>query len=247
MYKLFLLIFLVKFVTSIEIEQNCSSCSIGSINCCIIKITQNASDETFKFKFVKYSVRTFLLQNSNVPVWNTKVCPQFGNLLSTINLSNNGIVVVQKGSFNGCRTVSTLLLSHNSIEKLDIDVFDGLTNLQELSLEHNKLTSFDTKIIESLKSLESIILESNYLFDIDAKSIKQNLPNIQAIYIEDNNFLCCRLKEIKNELGPLYIETLTFYTRNYERQYVDGSYCLSVHQWMDQFYKGKIFVNTIFI
>lgn len=207
--------------------------------CWISEITQTDPDETFKLKKRVRNIDyydTFYLSESNVPVWRTNICKQLRNV-EVLWLIDAKISEIHKEAFDGCTKVRELNISMNTIQHLEAGVFDGLTNLKSLDLANNKLTVFHPKFVENLKSLSLLDLSSNHLFIINAKFVEQSIPNLSSFGLSDNNILCSRMGEIKNELqGVKFITVEPEHKRNrsYEPLNVDGMFCLSDTQFNDE-------------
>lgn len=72
--------------------------------------------------------------------------------LTDLFLDSNNISKVDKGVFDGLKSLQKLSLANNSIEKLDMFGKygnSGLDNLTYLNLNNNKLTSIESNTFKS--------------------------------------------------------------------------------------------------
>lgn len=93
------------------------------------------------------------------PLQFAKYCPY----LNTINLENNRLKYLLKGTFNKLRFLIELNLSHNQISNIQDGLFDSLGNLEDLQLQNNKLHIFPTTIFKNLHKLKYLDLIHNSL------------------------------------------------------------------------------------
>ena len=59
----------------------------------------------------------------------------------SLDLSNNHIQIIEKGSFDNLPYLSTLLLNNNRIRTIDAHAFRNLNNIRKLDLRGNRLTT----------------------------------------------------------------------------------------------------------
>nr|XP_046274372.1 toll-like receptor 3 [Scatophagus argus]XP_046274373.1 toll-like receptor 3 [Scatophagus argus] len=93
--------------------------------------------------------------------------------LTFLDLSRNGIVKIEKGSFQWLSKLETLVLVDNNIKQLTMDTFQGLRSLKKLQLTKAlvKRSSSSTPIIDDfsfqpLSALESLILQKTAIREI---------------------------------------------------------------------------------
>lgn len=90
-------------------------------------------------------------------------CRMLPENLKQISFPSNNI---QSPNFNGCTFLGTLErldLSGNGIELLDSDVFNGMTSIQEIYLSHNVLSNLTDTHFKNLDTLKKVALSGNSL------------------------------------------------------------------------------------
>ena len=89
------------------------------------------------------------------------------------------------------KRVETLNLEYNEILEIEAKTFHYLPNLKNLNLSNNNLKRFDSNIFkEDLVNLETLYLNNNELEKISFK----NLSNLKELYLNDN-----KLNSIKSD------------------------------------------------
>ena len=74
--------------------------------------------------------------------------------LAVLILSNNRIISIASGSFDGLLNVRTIDLSHNELQSLKEGTFDKLESLRVLNIENNLLEFIEPETFYKLKSLK---------------------------------------------------------------------------------------------
>ncbi|CAB4068071.1 unnamed protein product [Lepeophtheirus salmonis] len=85
-----------------------------------------------------------------------------------LDISNNGITLIDKDAFKGVSNLDYLNVSYNNIKELDPSMFSNLKELYELDMSFNELTFLSSNLLASQNKLEYISLSNNQL---------QNLPS----------------------------------------------------------------------
>lgn len=221
--KLFILLIVCKIKIS-TCDSRIVPCSMpyDNRNCTIIGLTLNLKNHTFKpFALNPNIVIGFEIKKSTVPVITSEICTSFPQLQSfvavqqgiqviddyafnnctevlLINMPFNNIHTLGKGLFDNTRKLQEINVHGGSISQIDVNLFDNLGELNELVISGNKLKELPIAALKNLKKLKILYIYSNELNDLDANGLVRSLPNLRAIFINDNNFHCDRLIEILN-------------------------------------------------
>jgi Leucine-rich repeat (LRR) protein len=83
--------------------------------------------------------------------------------LKTLDLSSNGIRMIENESFAALSSLEHLSLRMNRLVNLESELFSGLSKLQYLNLAANNLTKLAPGIFNHLESLSRLILANNPL------------------------------------------------------------------------------------
>ena len=87
--------------------------------------------------------------------------------LKYLNLENNSISILDKGSFDSLVNLEYLSLALNRISNLDnADLFRNLLNLKELNLSSNFIEILNENFLRNLNKLVTLDLSSNRIFMI---------------------------------------------------------------------------------
>ncbi|XP_042341594.1 toll-like receptor 3 isoform X2 [Plectropomus leopardus] len=93
--------------------------------------------------------------------------------LTFLELSRNGMVKIEEGSFRWLSKLQTLILVDNNIKRLNKDTFQGLVSLKKLQLSNALVSSHPMPTIDDfsfqpLSALESLILQRTAVWEITA-------------------------------------------------------------------------------
>ncbi|XP_037548960.1 uncharacterized protein LOC119425504 [Nematolebias whitei] len=123
--------------------------------------------------------------------------------LRILNLGSNQIVSVEDESFFSLVSLKTLSMSFNQLTKLTSGVFKGLSNLTVLNLNSNSIQFLHNSAFQFLISLQTLDLGCNLLQQIsDLQPILQ-LPQIQTLNLESNNFSSFETKDLLLNISNL--------------------------------------------
>ena len=81
--------------------------------------------------------------------------------LEVLDLSHNSITSVGQRQLESQKMLTSLNLSFNGISQLESDAFTGLTHLQLMDLSHNQLTSLEDNTLSQLEDLTDLDLSFN--------------------------------------------------------------------------------------
>lgn len=133
-----------------------------------------------------------------------------------LNVSNNMITTIPKGTFPKLYELHTIDLSHNNVSNIFNSVFETLLSLRSLNLSYNSLESIKPSTFGTLHTLLELDLSYNQLNDIARSSLAKlagtrtltlkgnqlnvlfQLPiSVSHLDLSENNF-----EEIKPKLWP---------------------------------------------
>jgi hypothetical protein len=115
-----------------------------------------------------------------------------------IDLSNNLIRDLERGTFDETERLRVLVLNQNRLQKLDDDLFHDLIFLQKIELSDNRLAQIGQKTFWNLPGLQTLTLDGNQLTKLDVRSF-QNLPKLGSLELQKNPWNCdCHLKAFRD-------------------------------------------------
>ncbi|XP_011499395.1 PREDICTED: uncharacterized protein LOC105363411 isoform X2 [Ceratosolen solmsi marchali] len=115
-----------------------------------------------------------------------------------IDLSNNHIRHLQRGTFDETERLRVLVLNQNELQRLDDDLFHDLIFLQKIELSDNQLLQIGQKAFWNLPGLQTLTLDGNNLTNLDMKSF-ENLPKLGSLELQKNPWNCdCYLKPFRD-------------------------------------------------
>ncbi|KAL8561586.1 hypothetical protein ACOMHN_024822 [Nucella lapillus] len=86
--------------------------------------------------------------------------------LQFLDLSNNSLVLLERGAFQNLTMLKTLMVSFNAIDKLEDQAFEGLASINTLDLAFNQLTSLNSSALFGLHHVEVLNLTRNLISEI---------------------------------------------------------------------------------
>ena len=128
--------------------------------------------------------------------------------LDELNLSTNHLKSLPPQLFNGLHELSKLWLGRNRLEALPQQLFSGLHKLYLLFLDHNYLVSLPSDLFNRLYDLRFLYLNNNYLESLPADLFK-GLYKSKIIGLRDNR-LVSLLPDLFNDLHGLEVLYLNF-------------------------------------
>lgn len=165
-----------------EIDDSAfSGCSaITSINLSLNRIASISANA-----FVSLSDIRFLYLDSNALTTLPENVFASQQSLSTLDLNFNNFVNLPAGIFRPLENLETLFLGYANLETINSQWFASNDRLHFLYLIGNRLTiSVDS--FDGLDALRTLIMGYNNINDIPAGAL--NLPNLEFLYLNGNNF-----------------------------------------------------------
>ena len=138
------------------------------------------------------TLRTIIIRKSYIQTIRSITFNKFSNL-ETLNLTDNGIRVIEKDAFLGLNYLQRLDLSNNEIQNL-AEIFLPLRNLRQLYLAANRIVTIAGGSFSSQNILTSLSLDRNEIQSFTGSSF-QGLNNLQYLSMRK-----CELSTISNEL-----------------------------------------------
>ena len=108
--------------------------------------------------------------------------------LTEIELYNNEIMKIEKGTFRKLYNLKTLILSNNILTEIEEDNFSDLINLNVLMLNDNNITLIKDSSFKNLINLTEIELSNNEIMKIE-KGIFSKLYNLNALNLSYNKLI----------------------------------------------------------
>lgn len=194
----------------------------GNRTCVISGLTLNSTNYQFVPVAPNPNIITyFRITESTVPVLTSDVCTALPKI-TYFNAEGQGIEIIDDYVFTNCTEITSIYLDDNyihkvgkgifsnmnklkilhirgaSLELIDVDLFNNLHEILYLKMDASGLKELPVAAMKNMKKLLWLSLLSNELPDLDAEGFIENLPKLQVIGIDDNNFPCDRLAEIIN-------------------------------------------------
>jgi len=107
------------------------------------------------------------------------------HILQCLNLSNNGISLIEHNSLTDLIHLKTLDLSANQIARLDSETFRGLKALIYLDLSRNKLSSLSADLFIDCTKLQQLYLSGNCLTEVDVRAFS-GLSSLRVLSLNSN-------------------------------------------------------------
>ncbi|XP_070508498.1 leucine-rich repeat-containing protein 15-like [Chironomus tepperi] len=112
------------------------------------------------------------------------ICNKFQNL-ETITLKSIGLTTILNGALDGCPLVSSIDLSSNGIKHFDEGVFVNNSKLNWLNLERNNITDLPAGLFMSLENLTELRLYMNQISNLKIEWFR-GLTSLEFVYLGMN-------------------------------------------------------------
>uniref|UniRef100_A0A8C4N8X6 Slit homolog 1a (Drosophila) n=1 Tax=Eptatretus burgeri TaxID=7764 RepID=A0A8C4N8X6_EPTBU len=127
--------------------------------------------------------------------------------LRKINLSNNRLLEMEDGAFEGASQVTELLLIGNRLDIIQGDMFRGLNSLKTLMLRSNRLTCLGNNSFAGLSTIRLLSLYDNQISSV-APGAFAGLHSLSTLNLLANPFHCnCHLAWLAGWLRLRHIVT----------------------------------------
>lgn len=106
--------------------------------------------------------------------------------LISLDLSDNALTMLKRGSLAACPNLRQLDLSHNKIDVIEDHAFVNLSELQHLKLSHNRVVAVSGWSLAHLPQLTHLAMADNALRAVTADLLHQ-LPALKSLDLTDND------------------------------------------------------------
>lgn len=114
-----------------------------------------------------------------------------------IDLSNNKLRQLPRGTFEQTERLRVLLLNHNRLQRLEDGLFRDLAFLQKVELSNNHLVQIGQWSFRNLPNLAGLALDGNNLTRLEVASF-ESLPKLSSLELRKNPWHCdCRLRPFR--------------------------------------------------
>uniref|UniRef100_A0A3B4BFE5 TIR domain-containing protein n=1 Tax=Periophthalmus magnuspinnatus TaxID=409849 RepID=A0A3B4BFE5_9GOBI len=150
------------------------------------------------------SVTSINLSNNNISMIQLLNFTHFPNL-TKLDLNQNSISNIGKRTFSQLISLKWLILSNNTLLKLEDNVFDGLPKLTELRVNFNQIDWVAPNAFRSLNSLTLLDLSNNRLCTIAQLRLAiRHMPQLRKLMIRNNGITTLRSQDLTNTSTSLY-------------------------------------------
>lgn len=165
--------------------------------------------------------------------------------LQELYLDYNHLQELDSEVFRGLGKLRILFLNNNQIKHLKPGLFDQLYGLRYLSINNNSLMDLPPALFKSNKQMNRLEINTNNLLDIDEDALLETLPNLKGIALNENEFNCVRVSEIKSRFKArgvtLYVgKSRVLRKRFYPTDEAESIMCASDISWMAAAYRHTI-------
>lgn len=126
---------------------------------------------------------------SNLRVITNRAFSRFRHL-KRLTLTNCGVETIERDAFAGLTSLETLTITGNNIYAVTRDWFQDLRNLKYLNLPNNHIKSIPNDLFDDLPNLIGLDVSSNDLNCINADLMRQKLPYLRILAVNDNPWTC---------------------------------------------------------
>ncbi|XP_018026214.1 uncharacterized protein LOC108681673 [Hyalella azteca] len=108
--------------------------------------------------------------------------------LKTLDLSENNIKVLKKGTFVDMKNVEDIKLTGNKLESIDPGAFSKLPKLKSLDLAKNLLQEIHADVVDECPKLERLLASANNISHVsELKFFTRTMPKLAVLDLEDNS------------------------------------------------------------
>ena len=132
------------------------------------------------------------------------------NLISSIDLTDNNITVIQNDHLSAFSNLSTLIIDKNDVEFIESSAFIKLGLLRYLSLSHNKLQTLDESLFAENTLLEKVDLSYNKLQHVQ-KALFKHTEGLTHLKLHHNYLVCIEKTSFEKLLN---LEELLLHNNN---------------------------------
>jgi Leucine-rich repeat (LRR) protein len=215
---------MIEFNLKNKLINNISSSNARHLLSLNLKIL---SIENCKIKSIEKGIFNLMIEMENLSLIRNEIksietdsflTHPFETHLLKLHLSENKLIQIKRGSFNGLVKMVSLFLDKNQIEEIEFNSFENLNELKELNILSNKIKMIKNEFLSERIQLEYLYLYQNNIDNIETipfntlYSLKKlHLFSNKIINIKFGNFIhLVKLEEFKldkNEIGSFDANT----------------------------------------
>ncbi|XP_039262601.2 slit homolog 1 protein-like isoform X2 [Styela clava] len=129
--------------------------------------------------------------------------------LKKIDLSNNKLMIIEEGAFNGAYSVLELWINDNELSDMNGGMFTGLRNLRTLMARNNRLKCISNATFAGLSSMTHLSLYGNQITSI-VEGAFDSLTSLNLLNLLSNPLICnCHMSWLS-----VWLRTGTFSSGN---------------------------------
>jgi hypothetical protein len=127
--------------------------------------------------------------------------------MKKLQISDNMNLQLHSQLFIDMPQLTSLEMGGTNLQRLknDFSLFSALRNLTNLAIGRNSLYNLDFTHFPNLSNLLLLVLNENGLTSIDVNRLKKKCPSLRLLMIGNNNWDCCYLTKLKNDMRDLGI------------------------------------------
>ncbi|KAG5670415.1 hypothetical protein PVAND_000682 [Polypedilum vanderplanki] len=143
-------------------------------------------------------LRSFLISGNKLTAEIVADFTQKITNIEILDISNNTLNSLKVDTFSELTKLERLSLSNVGLSEVTFGIFAYQRNIKFLDISYNNLSDIDLHIFSSVPNLEVLDLSGNNASTtISCRRIREILPKLKAIGLEDNNWICDNLSRLK--------------------------------------------------
>lgn len=111
------------------------------------------------------------------------------NKLTILDLSQNGLTILDDNVFHGFENLHGLYLHRNKISSIHLQAFKGLLKLTHLDLSQCQLTTVDFEAYAHLPKIQELNFKNNQIKNVIIPRAMQPFKNLVKLNLEDNKLI----------------------------------------------------------
>lgn len=121
--------------------------------------------------------------------------------LTELIIVESNIKTIPKDTFKNNLDLSSIELSNVPLQIIEPGAFDLLTNLKMLLMTTTDLTTFDGNLMKNLKNLQGLGIPARSVKSLDVEKLFQNCPKLGTFYFTERDVKCLETKNLQNEIS----------------------------------------------
>ncbi|KAI4463785.1 leucine rich repeat [Holotrichia oblita] len=145
--------------------------------------------------------------------------------IEVLDLEGNDLCTFPVGVFKHIRGLRTLNLALNKFSSFPRGLFSPLTELMHLNISHNHLKTFRADMLLPLRIIR-LDISGNSLKTLDVISVRENIPQLQWLVLNDNFWRCDDLETIVRYFTIKKVDVAYYSSDRYDVTNINGIACL---------------------